>query len=179
MIGVIETQGIQVIHTSSKDIHRSMSISSDRFGILWPCVVFVCLFVCLLNETLLSRPLVSSSSIQISSSFLDNKKRLLVSSLNGGARIHGVIKVTCMAWHASIAVGGGVRGSAQRPFGVIPRGRPKREQSQFVSLAFGLVRSCQEAVAGRDGRLRRWGRREGEGGHRRRGRQESRVGLNM
>ena len=71
-----------------------------------------------------------------------------MSSLNGGARIHGVIKVTCMAWHASIAVGGGVRGSAQRPFGVIPRGRPKREQSQFVSLAFGLVRSCQEAVGG-------------------------------
>lgn len=62
-----------------------------------------------------------------------------------------MIKVTCMAWHASIAVGGGVRGSAQRPFGVIPRGRPKREQSQLVSLVFGLVRSCQEAVGARGG----------------------------
>ncbi|KAI4829978.1 hypothetical protein KUCAC02_001637, partial [Chaenocephalus aceratus] len=30
MIGVIDTQGTQVIHTSSKDIHRSTSISSDR-----------------------------------------------------------------------------------------------------------------------------------------------------
>lgn len=51
---------------------------------------------------------------EIHSSFLDNKKRLLVSSLSGGACIHGVIKVTYMAWHASIAVGEGVRSAAQR-----------------------------------------------------------------
>lgn len=57
-----------------------------------------------------------------------------MSSLSGGARIHGVIKVTCMAWHASIAVGEGMRRTAQHPFGVIPRGGPMRKQSQFVSL---------------------------------------------
>lgn len=149
MIGVIDTQGTQVIHTSSKDIHRSMSISSDRFGILSLCVLF---FVCLFYETLLSRSLASSSSLQINSSFLDNKKRLLVSSLNGRACIHGVIKVTCMAWHASIAVGEGVRRTAQHPFGVIPRGRPVREQSQFVSCLLVLW-----------GVVRRWGRKREAG----------------
>lgn len=65
-----------------------------------------------------------------------------MSSLNGGACIHGVIKVTCMSWHASIAVGeGGRRGvrlAAQHPFGVTPRGRPERKQSQFVSCLFDL-----------------------------------------
>ena len=108
VMGVIETEGTLVIHTSSKDIHRSMSISSDRFGILLLCVRLVCLFVCfrrLLFSLCLFSPL--PSSLQINSSFLDNKKRLLVSSLNGGACIHGVIKVTCMAWHASITVGEG------------------------------------------------------------------------
>lgn len=30
-----------------------------------------------------------------------------MSSLNGTARIHGVIKVTRMAWHAAMAVGEG------------------------------------------------------------------------
>lgn len=147
MIGVIDTQGTQVIHTSSKDIHRSMSISSDRFGILSLCVLFVCLFA--LQDSSLSRSLVSPSSLQINSSFLDNKKRLLVSSLNGRACIHGVIKVTCMAWHASIAVGEGVRRSAQHPFGVIPRGRPIREQSQFVSCLLVLW-----------GAVRGWGKKE-------------------
>lgn len=46
-----------------------------------------------------------------------------MSSLNGTARIHGVIKVTRMAWHAAMAVGeggGGGRLSAQHL--VIPRG---------------------------------------------------------
>lgn len=71
-----------------------------------------------------------------------------MSSLNGGACIHGVIKVTCMAWHASIAVGEGVRRSAQHPFGIIPRGTPIRERSQFVSVAFCLVRICQEKGGG-------------------------------
>lgn len=61
-----------------------------------------------------------------------------MSSLSGGARVHGVIKVTCMAWHASIAVGEEVRRRAQHPFGVIPRGRPIRKQSHFVSLLLVL-----------------------------------------
>lgn len=112
VMGDIDTQGTQVIHTSSRDIHRSTSISIDCFGILL-CVwsLFVCLFVWV--QTLFSA--------QISSSVLDNRKRLLVSSLSGGARIHGVIKVTCMAWHASIAVGERVRCAAQHPFGIIPK----------------------------------------------------------
>lgn len=49
-----------------------------------------------------------------------------MSSLSGGACIHGVIKVTYMAWHASIAVGEGVR-SAAHPFGVILKRGPRRE----------------------------------------------------
>lgn len=61
-----------------------------------------------------------------------------MSSLSVGACVHGVIKVTWMAWHASIAVGEGVRRTAQHPFGISPKGRPIREQSQFVSLLLVL-----------------------------------------
>lgn len=57
-----------------------------------------------------------------------------MSSLSGGACIHAAIKVTCMAWHASIAVGEGVKRAAQHPIGIILTGTPVREQSQFVSL---------------------------------------------
>lgn len=138
MIGVIDTDRTQVIHTSSKDSHRSMSISSDRFGILSLCVLFVCLFYGILLSALFA-----PSSLQINRSFLDNKKRLLVSSFNSSACIHGVVKVTCTPWHTSIAFGEGVTLLAQHPFGIIPRGGPATKKSQFVScllVLWGAVR---------------------------------------
>lgn len=45
-----------------------------------------------------------------------------MSSLNGTARIHGVIKVTRMAWHAAMAVGEGGGGRLSAQHLVIPRG---------------------------------------------------------
>lgn len=76
------------------------------------------------------------SSLQISGSFLDDKKRLLVSSLNSRACIHGVIKVTCMVWHTSIAFGEGVKLLTQHPFGVIPRGGLVRLASFSTAALF-------------------------------------------
>lgn len=82
-----------------------------------------------------------------------------MSSLNCRAYIHGAIKVTCMAWHASIAVGEGVRSSAQHPFGVIPRGRPVKGSSCPL-----VVLKCCEELSEEGGGRKKGGRDKERGG---------------
>lgn len=58
-----------------------------------------------------------------------------------------------MAWHASIAVGEGVRSAAQHPFGVIPKRGPRRDAAgRRVKRKYGVRNKSDKMIGMRNKR---------------------------